>query len=1221
MSNDSDKYPGPATGTGSDFSASAPSPSGSGQASTDAEKPDSSALPAYMRRNEKTPPTPGAAAPANATSSSPRSGEEGSGAFASPSNNNKADRPKIPAEGESTPLIPSWASLADNDVPLEDDSSKDENSCGKAGETGARDAFSDDGPPDPEGGGMPHPGKDDLCDFTPWGELEKARGLRPGEERAEDEGAGQAPPAAAGAAAQVPVLPEYGPSNAGNANLTQTPAEAADNEEAKIPSSQKDDSWSVFSHEPRKESPERTFTDTSGPGVMPRDVSFQASSAAPSGGDEQPKDEVPVTGQSPETPLPGGKVAGGEEPGLKDRSRRRSPRAEKTSAPGGSFSFRATHPILTVPETMPPSLCSRLFNGLALFPILPLTLMLVLQTIFTLDARDLWFSDEIRHADAFRNLLDGHWLVLHMNGMPYPDKPPLYFWFLWGLFKMLGTDGPMLHFTAAAVSGLLFLWASLGLGKMVGRADGRTLLAAGIILLSTGYVMGLLHYARMDLLFSALILAGSVALFRAYVRPENSPGGMILAFVLAGAASLVKGPLAFAFPLCALVPFAVWRGRGDQARGVAISLAAALFGLLPVLLGAPVLRLFGLLPAGASTPPLFWSLAFLALPALFFLAMALLMPRFRLCIGLSALLMAACFVLAGGTPFFRWPLIYVLGVAGTGLLLIWAATPQRLFRKDLYIGLAAGLLVPLLWLAAIYWQTGSPDFIIDSLVKEQVLQRAADTFHHKESWHYYLIRLPLMFLPWTLLILALPWSRALKAETRAALTASRTPAGEGSAFLWCMVLSSVALLSALSGKILIYFLPALPALAFLAARAVLRLNGGRAALLRHSLAFFLLLCAVLLVLASLMLFGALPMPSFKWVPQWRLPSESGFIIMAALFAAAAAMLWLGLKSSRPEGVLLVMALFATIVSYPLAATVAPSFDAVLSPKSQALLMRAYIQRGYSPATYRDYPGTYAFYAGQAVPRLPSLDEAAALADKGPLVLAMRRSELEQWENSPSCLEQVHSQWIETREYVLLACPPIAGLAPAEPEYAPAPDIVGGIMRLLGLEPSSERATPDAAPANTAPDENTDAAPKGDVPAPPDAEKQEAIPGEDQGAPPSRQETPAGEPEHTPEKPNATEENGVERTSEPLPVTVPPADDANAPQDRPDASMSEGAAPGHSRPQEETPSPDPDKERPPASPKPENGAAPEADTPATTTPAPAPDKNPIPEPADPTNTIT
>lgn len=1218
MSNDFDKYPGPAADTGSGSSASEPSTSDSGQASTDAEKPYSSALPAYMRRNEETPPTPEAVAPTNASPSSSLSGAENSGAFVSHSDNNEAAGPEVLTEGEPDPLLPSRASLADTDsLPEDGGSSKDE---GNRGKTGARDASSDDGPPAPDGGGMPHPGKDDLCDFTPWGELEKARGLQPGQERTEDEGAGQAPPAAAGAAALIPVLPESGPPNARAAGLTQPPAEAADNEEVKTPSSREDDSWSAFSHELRNESPERAFTETSGPDVMPRQPedspevkdlpgpagseavpenrpagegtifaasspsaaaqpggSFRSSPAAPSNGDEQPKDEA--AGQSPETPLPGGNVAGEE-----DRSRRKFPRAGKTSAVGGSPSFRSTHPILAIPETMPPSLCSRIFNGLALFPILPLTLMIVLQTIFTLDARDLWFSDEIRHADAFRNLLDGHWLVLHMNGLPYPDKPPLYFWFLWGLFKMLGTDGPMLHFTAAAVSGLLFLWASLGLGKMVGRADGRTLLASGIMLLSTGYVMGLLHYARMDLLFSALILAGSVALFRAYVRPENSPGGMILAFVLAGAASLVKGPLAFAFPLCALVPFAVWRGQGDQARGVAISLAAALFGLLPVLLGAPVLRLFGLLPAEASLLPLFWGLAFLALPALFFLVMALLMPRFRLCIGLSALLMAACFVLAGGTPFFRWPLIYVLGVAGAGLLLIWAVTPQRLFRKDLYIGLAAGLLVPLLWLAAIYWQTGNADFIIDSLVKEQVLQRAADTFHHKESWHYYLIRLPLMFLPWTLLVLALPWGRALKAETRAALAESRTPAGEGPAFLWCMVLSSVLLLSILSGKILIYFLPALPALTFLAARAVLRLNGGRAALFRHSLAFFLLLCAVLLVVASLMLFGVLPMPSFKGIPQWRLPTESGFVIMAALFAAAAAMLWLGLKSSRPEGVLLVMALFVTIISYPLAATVAPSFDAVLSPKSQALLMRAYIQRGYSPATYRDYPGTYAFYAGQAVPRLRSLDEASALADKGPLVLATRRSEWEKWESKPSCLEQVHSQWLETREYVLLACPPIAGLTPAEPAYAPAPDIVGGMMRLFGLESSSKRETPDAAPGKTAPAGVPDAAPEGSVPAPSDAKKQEALPGE----------------------------NEEERADEPLPVKAPPADFSNAPRDRSDAAAPDEAAPGHSRPREEAPAPAPDKEQQPASPEPENGSTPEA---------PAPGKNPIPEPADPMNTIT
>lgn len=614
------------------------------------------------------------------------------------------------------------------------------------------------------------------------------------------------------------------------------------------------------------------------------------------------------------------------------------------------YSFAGAHPLLAAGQSAPPSLCSRLFDGLALFPLLPLTVLLVLQTIFTLDARALWFSDEIRHAAAFQALLDqGKWLILEMNGQPYPDKPPLYFLFLRGLYELVRTDGPMLHFTAAAVSALLYLWAALGLGRFAIRVDSRTNLAAGFLLLSTGYIMGVMHYARMDLLFSALILCSHTALYRAFVSPTGKPMGMILGFVLAGLACLVKGPLGLAMPLCSILFFAVWRG-----------------------------------------------------------------------------------------------------------------TPLRLFRPDFLVGLIAGLIPIALWLGAIYWTTGSADFILNSLIKQQVVERAVDTFHHKEAWSYYLLRLPLMVLPWTLLLFFLPWENFLGRNMRTALAASRRPEGEGLAFLWSMVFSALVLLSLLSGKILIYFLPVLPALALLAARAVLMMEKTRAGLFRRFMALLMLSAAVALILGSLALFGLLPVPAALGLPQWKLPANSAFFIVAAVFLLFSGLLWTGLRSSRPEGTLLVMALAATALSYPLAALVAPSFDAVLSPKAQALLMRAYAQDGYAPASYKVYGGLYTYYAGQTVPALGQLPASA----NGKMVIGMQRSRLKEWENKPDCFTEVHSQWIETREYVLLACPAREGLQPAAVPYKPAPDLVGELMKLMGLRfPAKQEGskTPEAAP--------------------------------------------------------------------------------------------------------------------------------------------------------------
>ena len=729
---------------------------------------------------------------------------------------------------------------------------------------------------------------------------------------------------------------------------------------------------------------------------------------------------TPVPPVSPVPPASSGKAK--PTPSAAKKKASTSPKAPRPLYP----SFASTHPVLSVGQTGAPSMASRMFNGLAVFPLIPLTVMLVLQTIFTLDSRALWFSDEIRHAAAFQSLLDqGKWLILEMNGQVYPDKPPLYFLFLRGLYELVRTNGPMLHFTAAAVSALLYLWAALGLGRMAARVDRRTNLAAGIILLSTGYIMGVVHYARMDLLFSALILCSHIALYRAFVSPAKNYPGMILGFLLAGLAVLVKGPLGLAFPICSIALFALWRG-----------------------------------------------------------------------------------------------------------------SPLRLLRPDFIVGLLAGLLPILLWLGGIYWTTGNVDFIVDSLIKKQVFERAVDTFHHKEAWYYYLVRLPLMCLPWVLLFFFLPWRGFMSKSMRAGLAASRRPEGEGIAFLWSMVLSALVLLSLLSGKILIYLLPVLPALAILAARAALGLEGLRAKLFRITMALLILAAAIALVLGALMLFDLLPVPDIKGMPQWTLDVNGTVFIVAAILLLVAALLWTVLSGSRSEGVLLVFALACTVLGYPLASLVAPSFDAVLSPKAQALLMRAYIQNGYAPASYKVYGGTYTFYAGHTVPELPSLDGLSSASDTNKMVVGMPRAWLAEWENKPECFQEVHSQWIETKAYVLLACPAVKDMKPAAVPYKPAPDVPGELMKLMGLQSPAKPeetkpakipqapATEEGAPAAVQPGEG--AAPQVPVEEP----KQEAAPQAPAEEPSTDVTTPASEPDVPAPEVQAEEPPATRMTSEP-----------------------------------------------------------------------------------------
>ncbi len=203
---------------------------------------------------------------------------------------------------------------------------------------------------------------------------------------------------------------------------------------------------------------------------------------------------------------------------------------------------------------------SRIWTILEDHPWLTMIVGVFAQTWFSLSNRALWFSDEVRYANAYQNLVqNGKWMVLSLNGQPYPDKPPIYFWFLWLLDKCTPADMPTVFFLGAALSGLFFLASAYVLARVIGL--NKTVSLSGVlILLSTFLLAGLFHYSRMDLMFSAFIVLSHACLFKAF-KEEKQGLWPLYAFLLAGLATLTKGPLGFIFPLLTCVIYLLWKGE------------------------------------------------------------------------------------------------------------------------------------------------------------------------------------------------------------------------------------------------------------------------------------------------------------------------------------------------------------------------------------------------------------------------------------------------------------------------------------------------------------------------------------------------------------------------------------------------------------------------------------------------------------------------------------
>ncbi|WP_197435145.1 glycosyltransferase family 39 protein [Nitratireductor arenosus] len=214
-------------------------------------------------------------------------------------------------------------------------------------------------------------------------------------------------------------------------------------------------------------------------------------------------------------------------------------------------------------------------------PMLVLTPILALQTLPTLWAKEVWFPDEPRHAAAFMQMMEnGHWLVLHVGQIPYPDKPPLYFWMLAGLSWLFDSRDPALFQFAAALSALFFLTATVHAARAFCLPRSVPLLA-GLVLLTDHFFIERAHFPRMDLLFCTFILLSHVFFYRAATGPRDlTPRAAMLAFAMAGLATLTKGPIGILLPLAGLVLFLARERRLaallDRGYGAGLAVYAAM---------------------------------------------------------------------------------------------------------------------------------------------------------------------------------------------------------------------------------------------------------------------------------------------------------------------------------------------------------------------------------------------------------------------------------------------------------------------------------------------------------------------------------------------------------------------------------------------------------------------------------------------------------------------
>jgi 4-amino-4-deoxy-L-arabinose transferase-like glycosyltransferase len=170
--------------------------------------------------------------------------------------------------------------------------------------------------------------------------------------------------------------------------------------------------------------------------------------------------------------------------------------------------------------------------------------------------------DEGRNAEVAREMAEqGDFVVPHLDGLPYLDKPVLFF-----ALAAISIDGLGATEAAARLPALLSTLATLALVIAFGWHvfDRRTGALAGLAMATSPLVIA---FARIVIFDSALMLFVSAALFAFYMAWARSRSiWWIAGWAAIGAGALTKGPVALALPIAVNLAYA-WC-CGERARRI-----------------------------------------------------------------------------------------------------------------------------------------------------------------------------------------------------------------------------------------------------------------------------------------------------------------------------------------------------------------------------------------------------------------------------------------------------------------------------------------------------------------------------------------------------------------------------------------------------------------------------------------------------------------------------
>lgn len=184
--------------------------------------------------------------------------------------------------------------------------------------------------------------------------------------------------------------------------------------------------------------------------------------------------------------------------------------------------------------------------------------------------------DEGSNAEAAREMVEsGEWITPTLNGEPRFAKPVFLYWLIGGTYRLFGVS----EFTARLPSALFGLGLLLLQAWFLGRARPQALTLGFISALMLVLNVEIVSIGRLVLTDSVLIFFTTLALYGFWLGFHGTgPTRHYLWLFYIGMAlgTLTKGPIGFAVPLLAILPYLTLTHRWRQFWQTGFPLAGAL---------------------------------------------------------------------------------------------------------------------------------------------------------------------------------------------------------------------------------------------------------------------------------------------------------------------------------------------------------------------------------------------------------------------------------------------------------------------------------------------------------------------------------------------------------------------------------------------------------------------------------------------------------------------